>query len=81
MGNRRRSKGRSAEGAIDLAAVLEESGGSLSLPELFARANLDRDRTEHVERFYLALRSELGRSVRLAGSERENPTVEISDAD
>ena len=81
MRNRRRSKGRSGEGAIDLAAVLEESGGSLSLPELFARANLDRDRTEHVERFYLALRSELGRSVRLAGSERENPTVEISDAD
>ena len=79
--NRRRSKGRSEEGAVDLAAVLEESGGSLSLPELYARANFDRDQTEHVERFYLALRSELGRSVRLAGSERENPTVEIGDAD
>ena len=79
--NRRRSKGRSGEGAVDLAAVLEESGGSLSLPELYARANFDRDQTEHVERFYLALRSQLGRSVRLAGSERENPTVEIGDAD
>ena len=79
--NRRRSKGRSGEGTVDLAAVLEESGGSLSLPELFARSNLDRDQTEHVERFYVALRSELGRSVRLAGSECENPTIEIFDAD
>ena len=79
--NRRRSKRRSEAGAVDLAAVLEESGGSLSLPELYARANFDRDQTEHVERFYLALRSQLGRSVRLAGSQRENPTVEIGDAD
>ncbi|MDE0106410.1 MAG: restriction endonuclease subunit S [Bryobacterales bacterium] len=79
--NNRRSKQRSGEGAIDLAAVLEESGGALSLPELYARANFDRDQTEHVERFYLALRSQLGRSVRLAGSERENPTVEIGNAD
>ena len=81
MRNRRRSKERPGEGAVDLAAVLKQSGGPISLPDLFARANLDRDRTEHVERFYLALRSELGRSVRLAGSERENPTVESSDAD
>lgn len=80
MRNRQRSKGRSGQGAVDLAAVLEESGGTLSLPELYARANFDRDRTEHVEQFYLALRS-LGRSVRLAGSERENPTVELRDAD
>ena len=78
---RRRSKGRSGDGAVDLSAVLQESGGSLSLPELYARANFDRDQTEHVEQFYLALRFQLGRSVRLAGSERENPTVEISDAD
>ena len=79
--NSRPSKERSEEGAVDLAAVLKESGGSLSLPELYARANFDRDQTEHVERFYLALRSQLGRSVRLAGSEHENPTVEIGDAD
>ena len=77
----RRSKGRSGDGAVDLAAVLKESGGSLPLPELYARANFDRDQTEHVERFYVALRSQLGRSVRLGGSERENPTVEIDDAD
>ena len=79
--NSRRSKGRSREWAVDLADVLEQSGGSLSLPELYARAKFDRDQTEHVERFYLALRSQLGQSVRLAGSERENPTVEIDDAD
>ena len=77
---KRRSKGRSGAGAVDLAAVLHESGGSLSLPVLYARANFDRDQTEHVERFYLALRSQLGRSVRLAGAEPENPTVEIGDA-
>ena len=79
--NRRRSKGRSRNGAVDLSAVLQESGGSLSLPELYARANFDRDQTEHVEQFYLALRSQLGRSVRLAGTNQENPIVEISDAD
>ena len=77
----RRSKGRSGEATVNLAAVLKEAGGSLSLPELYARANFERDQTEHVERFYLALRSQLGRSVRLAGSERENPTLEIGDAD
>lgn len=81
MPNRRRSKGRSGQPVVDLAAVLKESGGSLSLPELYARANFDRDQTEHVEWFYLALRSQLGVSLRLAGTERENPTVEISDAD
>ena len=79
--NRRRSKGRSGKGVVDLAAVLEESGGSLSLPELYARADFDRDQTEHVEQFYLALRSQLGVSVRLAGTEPENPTVEIINAD
>ena len=78
--NNRRSRRQFGEGPVDLAVVLEESGGSLSLPELYARANFDRDQTEHVERFYLALRSQLGRSVRLAGSERENPTLEIRDA-
>ena len=77
----RRSNGPSREEAVDLAAVLKESGGSLSLPDLYARAKFDRDQTEHVERFYLALRSQLGHSVRLAGSERENSTVEISNAD
>ena len=81
VSNQRRSKGRSGEIVEDLTTVLKESGGSLSLPELYARANFDRDQTEHVERFYLALRSDLGRLMRLADAKRENPTVEISDAD
>jgi type I restriction enzyme S subunit len=51
--NSRRSKGPPREGALDLAAVLKRSGGPLSLPEIYARANFDRDQTEHVERFYL----------------------------
>ena len=78
--SRRRTR-RSDATAVDLATVLDESGGSLSLPELFRRAGFDRDRTEHVEGFYLALTSQLGRSVRLAGPERENTTIEIGDAD
>ena len=66
---------------VDLAAVLRESGGSLSLPELFRRAGFDRDQTEHVERFYLVLRSQLGVSIRLTRGNAENAVVEASDAD
>ena len=64
----------------DLVSVLREAGGSLSLPELFARANYDRDQADHVERFYLALRTHIDRSIRVSGSGTENVTVEISDA-
>lgn len=78
---RRRRTGHSVEAVVDLAAVLEESGGSLLLPELFRRAGFDRDRTADVEQFYLALRSQLGRSLRLVGVERENPRIEIDNAD
>ena len=78
---RRGRTGGLEEAIVDLATVLKESGGSLSLAELFRRAGFDRDQTEDVEGFYLALRSELGRSVRLAGLERENPRIEIVDAD
>ena len=81
MTRRRGSKQRTPEVTSDLAAVLAESGGSLPLPELFARAGFDRDLTENVERFYLALRAQLGKSLRLAGSDIENPNVEVNDAD
>jgi len=66
---------------IDLGAVLRAAGGSLTLPELFARAGFDRDSTEAVERFYLALRSQVGPSLRVRAVEAENVVVEISDAD
>lgn len=81
MRKRRGPRRRTGEPTTDLAAVLAESGGSLPLPELFARAGFDRDVTEHVEGFYLALRAQLGKSLRLTGSEVENPTLEVGDAD
>ena len=81
MSRRRGRDLRTAEAGTDLAAVLAESGGSFRLHELFARAGFDRDLTEHVERFYLALRAQLGKSLRLAGSDVENPRVETEDAD
>jgi len=81
MIRRRGPKQGTAGATTDLAAVLAESGGSLRLHELFARAGFDRDLTEHVERFYLALRDQLGNSLRLAGSDVVNPSVEIIDAD
>ena len=73
--------GRSSDPIIDLTSVLRESGGSLSLPELFARADFDRDQAEHVERFYLALRAHLSESIRIVGSGVENVAVEINSAD
>ena len=79
------SKSRSSrlrtDATIDLAAVLRESGGSLPIPELFARADFDRDSTEDVERFYVALRAQLGRSIRVSGGGDENVVVEMTSAD
>lgn len=81
MSRRRGPKRRTSEATTDLAAVLVEAGGSLPLSELFARAGFERDLTEHVERFYLALRAQLGKSLRLTGSDAEALNVEINDAD
>lgn len=72
--------GRPTEPITDLASVLREAGGSLSLPDLFARANFDRDQTDHVERFYLALRAHIDRSILTAAGDAENVTVEINSA-
>ena len=72
-----------ADPTIDFAAVLRESGGALPIPELFVRADFDRDSTEDVERFYVALRAQLGRSIRVkeGGGDDENVLVEITSAD
>jgi type I restriction enzyme S subunit len=64
----------------DLATVLREAGRPLSLPELFGQAGFDRDQPEHVELFYLALRSQLGRTIRRIGRAVENAEVEAIDA-
>jgi len=64
----------------DLAAVLREAGRPLTLPELFGQAGFDRDEPEHVELFYLALRSQLGSAIRQAGDAIENAVLEAVDA-
>ena len=77
-----RPSGLRADSIIDFAAILRDSGGALPIPELFARADFDRDSTEDVERFYVALRAQLGRSIRVKeeGSGDENILVEVTSA-
>jgi type I restriction enzyme S subunit len=64
----------------DLAAVLREARRPLKLPELFGQAGFDRDEPEHVELFYLALRSQLGSAIRQVGAAVENAELEAVDA-
>lgn len=64
----------------DLAAVLREAGRPLKLPELFGQAGFDRDEPEHVELFYLALRSQLGSAIRQVDDAVENAELEAVDA-
>jgi type I restriction enzyme S subunit len=71
----------SKDSAITLSGLLKKAGRPLALPELFALAGFDRDEPEHVELFYLALRGELGRTLRQVGDDAENAMLErISDA-
>jgi len=64
----------------ELATVLRDAGRPLPLPELFGQAGYDRDQPEHVELFYLALRAELGRTIRQIGDAPENAVLEAIDA-
>jgi hypothetical protein len=64
----------------NLAAILREAGRPLSLPELFNQAGFDRDQPEHIELFYLALRAELGKTMRTIGDAAENAELEAIDA-
>jgi restriction endonuclease S subunit len=63
-----------------LAAVLSEAGHAIPVPELFAAAGYDRDSAGDVERFYIALREEIGRTIEPAGDTRENAPVELRHA-
>ncbi len=76
---RRASRVRSGP-TPDLAMVLLDAGRPLPLPELFGQAGYDRDQCEHVELFYLALRSQLGRTIRQTGDALENPVLEAINA-
>jgi len=64
----------------DLASVLRLAGHPLPLPELFSRAGYDRNQPEHVELFYLAIRSQLGQTIRQTGNLLENALLEPIDA-
>lgn len=78
---KRTSAGRRRQGLnSDLAAVLREAGRPLNLPELFGQAGFDRDEPEHVELFFLALRSQLGSAIRQVGDTVENAELEAVDA-
>jgi type I restriction enzyme S subunit len=63
-----------------LREVLAEAGRAIALPDLFASAGYDRDSAGDVERFYLALRDEIGRTIKQSGDAPENAAVEIRDA-
>ena len=62
---------------VHLSDVLQEAGRPLPLPGLFALAGFDRDDPAQVEQFYLALRSELGHTIRRVDTNAENSAVEV----
>jgi hypothetical protein len=71
---------RKAQPAKSSRLVLAEAKRPLPLPELFALAGYDRDSAGDVERFYLALRDEVGRDIEVAEGAHENASVELKDA-
>jgi len=81
MKSTRRSDEPTSLPNIALSQVLRDAGRPLSVPELFSMAGYDRDSVEHVQHFYLSLRSELDRSIRIVGDTLENALLEaIADA-
>jgi type I restriction enzyme S subunit len=66
--------------AQKLSDVLRAAGRAMTLPDLCHAAGFDRNAVGDIERFYLALRAEIGASVRLAGPVEENALVEAIDA-
>lgn len=77
MKSKNTSSLKASKSQVQLSAVLKKAGRPLPLPELFALAGFDRDQPEHVERFYLALRSEIGRTLRQTGCDAENAVLEV----
>jgi type I restriction enzyme S subunit len=62
-----------------LPGVLSRQGVPLPLPELFRLVGFDKDKPSDVEEFYVELREELGRSIRMTGGDQENALVEAID--
>ena len=71
---------RKAKTIKPLPDVLAEAGRAVPLPELFMAAGYDRDSAVDIERFYIALRDEVGRTLAPVGDARENAPVELRDA-
>jgi type I restriction enzyme S subunit len=63
-----------------LCDVLREAGRPMALPDLCHAAGFDRNAVGDIERFYIALRSELGSTIRIAKPGGENALVEAVDA-
>lgn len=63
------------------AVLLSRHGDSIPLPELFRLAGFDKDKPSDVEEFYVELRDELGRSIRISSEEQENAMVEAAHSE
>jgi hypothetical protein len=60
-----------------LAEVLARAERPMALPDLLLLAGFDKDSGADVERFYLALRAEVGRTIRVVSNVSENAIVEL----
>ena len=68
---------RSLNDAVStLPEVLRKAGRPMALPDVFASAGYDRNSLAEVEAFYVALRQELGQSVRIVEG-TENGLLEL----
>jgi type I restriction enzyme, S subunit len=63
-----------------LSDVLRAAGRAMTLPDLCYAAGFDRNAVGDIERFYVALRAEIGTSIRVVGAMDENALVESIDA-
>lgn len=80
VSNAPRRTTRKAQSVRPLTAVLSEADRPVPMTELFAAAGYDRDSAGDIERFYIALREETGRTITPVGDVRENAHLELCDA-
>jgi type I restriction enzyme S subunit len=66
--------------APKLSDVIRAAGHAMSLPDLCYAAGFDRNAVADIERFYVALRTEMGVSIRAVAPTDENALVEAIDA-
>ena len=63
--------------ALTIPDVLRKAGGPVDVREVFVLVGYDRNSTADIEAFYVALRRELGRTVRIEGGVSENGRLEL----